>query len=121
MRRQFDRCALHIEKTLAAETVRTHSLEDMRHLLLRQEAQLWVLPNSALVTTVVKHPQAKVLTHWIGGGSLEELIAVEPNIEMFARDEGCNAILINGRRGWGRVLNGYTETHTVYAKVIDHG
>lgn len=37
-------------------------------------------------------------------------------IEADAREKGCSQMLINGRRGWARVLNGYEDAGAILRK-----
>lgn len=39
-------------------------------------------------------------------------------IEDYARDEGCSAMRIYGRKGWSRVLDGYQIENVVMEKVL---
>ena len=39
-------------------------------------------------------------------------------IEQFAMDEGCDSVVIQGRRGWSRVLPGYREVAVVLERNI---
>ncbi len=39
-------------------------------------------------------------------------------IEAYARAEGCRCVRIFGRRGWGRVLDGYEERYAIIDKPL---
>jgi hypothetical protein len=39
-------------------------------------------------------------------------------IEKYAKDEGCAAMRLFGRKGWERVLDGYKVEHVVMEKVL---
>ena len=40
------------------------------------------------------------------------------DLEQFAKDEGCKAMRINGRKGWQRVLDDYKVKHVVFDKEL---
>jgi hypothetical protein len=39
-------------------------------------------------------------------------------IEQYAKDEGCSAIRLYGRKGWERVLDGYKVEHVILEKAL---
>ncbi len=66
-------------------------------------AQLWRGERSAMLTQLVSADEPYILV-WLGGGDLQELIAMRPGVEAWARAQGARAARINGRRGWVRAL-----------------
>jgi hypothetical protein len=48
-----------------------------------------------------------------GGRDLDLWYDLIERIEDFARDEGCASVVIQGRRGWARVLTGYEPIATI--------
>ena len=40
-------------------------------------------------------------------GYLDEVLSLIPDLEDFAREHGCKAIRMQGRKGWARVLPSY--------------
>ena len=90
--------------------------------LQKGEAQLWPLPEAGVVTTIETHPTGlKELVGWLAGGDLEQIKASVPAIETFAKDQGCDRIAINGRRGWLKAFDGYKELSTVMVKELENG
>lgn len=67
-------------------------------------AQLWAGEGGAVVTQCVEAPSGRSLHIWLAGGSLPGVLALRPGIEAWARGLGCEAITIEGRGGWARVL-----------------
>jgi hypothetical protein len=65
--------------------------------------QLWPGAGAAMLTQLVDGPEPFVLV-WLGGGDLDELLAMRAGVEAWARAQGAQAARINGRRGWRRVL-----------------
>ena len=98
----------------------THSLDDVKAAVAKGEAQLWCGEQSALVTELMVYPRKKVCRIWMAGGLLWELQGeMLPAVEEWAKSKGCTSVEIIGRRGWGRVLEGYRQPHTVLMKEIE--
>ena len=74
-------------------------------------AQLWAGEAAAMVTQCVVDERGRCLHVWLAGGDLEEILAMRPGVEAWARAHGCGRVTINGRRGWSRVLrrHGYAR------------
>ena len=84
------------------------ALEDATEAEIMEElaagrVQLWRGERSAMLTQLVQGPEPYILV-WLGGGDLDELIALAPGVEAWARAHGAHAARINGRRGWRRAL-----------------
>lgn len=112
---EFERCRPYIEAALERE-FGTHTIEDVRDMVLRGMAHLWVTPGSATVTRIVDAPRNRMLCIWLAGGDLDELLRIEPQISAWAEGQCCDLVYISGRRGWLRALDGYEEGSTVMVK-----
>lgn len=85
----------------------THDLADVANLINSGDAQLWAGISSILITTVDEYPKAKVLTLWLAGGELDELVNfLRPEAEAWGETQGCTRAAIMGRDGWMRALRG---------------
>lgn len=83
------------------------------------EYQFWSSENSCVITTVDVFPRLKQLTVIIGAGDLEEIDKIiRPVIEEWARHINCDTMLIMGRPGWQRALEGYRRTAVVLEKKL---
>ncbi len=64
----------------------------------------------------------KVLKLVLGGGdhffALGTTRTCMDHLEHFARENGCTSVMIEGRRGWGRVLSDYKEVWTTFEKEL---
>jgi len=81
------------------------------------EFQFWSSENSCVVTTIDIFPQLKQLTVVLGAGDLKEIDdVIRPVVEEWARHIKCNTMLIMGRPGWQRALDGYRRTAVVLEK-----
>lgn len=92
----------------AARDVLLPALEDatedeVLNDLLLNRAQLWRSERAAMVTSLNDGPEPYVLV-WIGGGDLRDLLAMQPVVASWAKQQGAKAARINGRKGWARAL-----------------
>lgn len=117
LKAQFERCAPWLQDALDRDAG-THALEDVWDLIERGIAQLWPTPNGVMVTTVEAYPKAKALRGWLAGGNLDDIRKSEPVIRAWAEREGCDLVLIGGRRGWLKAFEGYSELCTVMVRKI---
>lgn len=80
-------------------------------------AQLWLGRRSALVTQVTVERDIHV---WLAGGEMDEIIALVPGAEAWARAMTCTSVTIDGRPGWARVLKrlGYGPDGDLLRKVL---
>lgn len=105
-----------IERALA-EGYGQLSFNDVVDGIRRGEYQFWSAENSCVVSTIDIFPQLKQLTLIIGAGDLEEIDnVIRPVIEDWAREIKCDALIIFGRPGWQRALEGYRRTAVILEK-----
>lgn len=64
---------------------------------------LWTAPNSAVLTMFEQHGEKKVLTYYVAGGDLAEIVKMESEAISFAKSNGCSRVAWRGREGWQRV------------------
>lgn len=83
---------------------------------------LWVAWNGqaieAAASTSLQQTEAGkvcVITACAGFG-LTRWVSLIRGIEAYAQAEGCCCVRIFGRKGWGRVLDGYEQTHAIIDK-----
>lgn len=95
------------------------TFEDVVERINSGEFQFWRSESSCVVTTIDIFPRIKQLTVIIGAGDLKEINDhIRPIIEEWARDIGCDTMLIMGRPGWQRALEGYRRTAVVLEKKL---
>lgn len=122
LRAEFTRCAPYIQMALDRD-VGTHELPDVWALIADGKAQLWPLPNSAVVTVLEYFPRKIMLRYWLCGGDLEkeplkECLATQDTIETWAKNAGATIALIGGRQGWLGVLPGFKKTAALMTKAL---
>ncbi len=122
-----ERIAMHLSKPIELAAGRI-SIEEVFEWYDQSLGQLWCVVDQedstigAIVTDLVKFNWGRVLKVVLCGGEPKTL---EPSkdaciarLEEFAKIEKCDRIWIEGRRGWGRVLDGYTEAWTTFEKEL---
>lgn len=80
---------------------------DLRNDILAGRAQLWAADEGAMVTQCVDDGAERTLHVWLAGGRLTSILALREGLEAWARGLGCEAITIEGRSGWARVLGAH--------------
>lgn len=103
--------------------------EDIKASCEAADMQLWIgregdEADVVGVTQILVYPRKKVLVWVIVSGRNRKLAArwweAKPIVEAFARNQGCDAILGYGRRGWKRRYPhlDYEVIHTVWRKEL---
>jgi len=83
--------------------------------------QLWMDEGFAMVSQIQTFPSGKrkCLLFMCGGEDLAAIAQAQTAVEMWAkRFWGCHKMMISGRRGWLKVLDGYEATNTVMEKTL---
>jgi hypothetical protein len=107
-----------IERALA-ENYGQLNYNDVLDGIARGEYQFWAAENSCVLTTIDIFPRIKQLTVILGAGDLNEINEnIRPLVEDWARSIGCDTMLIMGRPGWQRALEGYRRTAVVLEKKL---
>lgn len=105
-----------IERALA-ESYGQMNYNDVVNSIKSGEFQFWTSENSCVITTIDIFPRIKQLTIVIGAGDFEEINnVIRPVLEEWARSIQCDTLLIMGRPGWQRALEGYRRTAVVLEK-----
>ena len=96
------RCKGWIAEGLAGSLLK---IEDVEAALSKGEAILWPGQKCAIVSEFVTYPSGERASQVMSaGGDLDEILAMIPGMEAFARLNGCSQSIVEGRRGWERVL-----------------
>ena len=119
----------------ALDLTRKLDLEDALALCMEGDAQLWIIWSDdfnnvdlsvgrylgAAVTELQVHRNGyKILTFLGFGGNfiMEWVHDYVTIVEDFARKEGCHAVEMKGRKGWGKVFQDYKQTSWTYTKEL---
>lgn len=101
----------------------THSVDDIVAGVRSGALQAFASENAFVVTEVGVAPRKKWVNVLVAAGELDEVMELQPQIEAFGRDQGCEFMTMTGRRGWSRVLpdHGWHETGVMYALPLTNG
>jgi len=84
----------------------THNLDDLQEQLEDGDAQWWQAPgtDSCIITELVVFPRRRVVRYWLAAGELAPVLELQPAIDDWARRQGATHAVLEGRRGWERLL-----------------
>lgn len=111
----FERSKPYIEAALQYNCG-TQDLADVKRQLDAGEMQLILGKKSAVVTQISAFPNKTFINIVLAGGDLDELKTIATDIENASRKAGFDGVVIVGRKGWGRVLEGYKTFATIFMK-----
>jgi hypothetical protein len=98
---------------------------DIVKAIQHTEMQLWAAEREnvigVMLTEVLNHPHLRE-AHLLGatGQNADEWIDLMPQVEFWAKHEGCKKIKATCRPGWKKLLRpiGFSETHCVVEKAL---
>lgn len=89
----------------------------VRQALESAQAQFWGIKDDRLRSIVITQTNYPIGLIWIAAGTLDaegrQLLSA---IELWMKEKGMRDVKIEGRKGFGRVLEGYEEKATVFLK-----
>jgi hypothetical protein len=113
----------HVRDKIRAAIERTglSSFADIEADVLAGLQLVWIAWDGkdilAAATTQLVKPLDKVcVLTACSGYDRERWLPLFKKIEQYAEDEGCSSMLIYGRKGWERVLDGYRVEHVILEK-----
>lgn len=113
----FERGWPWLEASLAILPLPTHAKEHVWSEIVSGSSQIWPSPNSVCLTEIKTYPTGvKVLFGWLAGGDLNEIKVTCEACEAWARDIGCDAFAVQGRRGWVKAFQGFEDAGTTIVK-----
>lgn len=101
----WERCKAWISEGLGDGLLK---IEDIERALANGEAVLWPGTKCAIVSEFVTYPSGERASQVMSaGGELAEILSMVPGMEAFARLNGCSRSIVEGRKGWSKVLTDY--------------
>jgi hypothetical protein len=79
------------------------TLEDLIDLARERRVQIWANDSAIAATEILAYPRKRVVNAIVAAGDVRGVLALEPQIEAFARSENADAMVTHGRPGWGRI------------------
>ena len=104
----------HIEAALK-RSVGNLKIEDVQRAVREGRAQLWPRQSATVVSEI-----GKDLNIWLAGGELKSVLAMQDDVQRWAKQQGCDRMTVQeARPGWARALKtlGYREV-TILVKEI---
>lgn len=118
---ELNRCEPWIRKALRYSN-RTHTFPDVCWGVLEGKMQLWPGAHGCLVSEILDFPQRRIGNAFLAGGDpekgLEQLFEMSGDMTDWARAQGCDGLMLTGRKGWSKVLPDWKERWTVLTKDI---
>lgn len=97
-----------------------YEYEDLLESLQTGMMQSFANGDSVIITRVTPFPRKKVLEIILLVGVAEEILALEPRLIEFAKQQGCDAMLGYGRNGWESFMtDGWRKVFAFYLKEFD--
>lgn len=104
----------------AIEATNLSRFEDIERDILDGKQLLWLAWDGQQIEAAAATqllPGVCVLTA-CSGHHRERWLKLFEQIEKYAADEGCKTMRIFGRKGWGRVLDGYRADYVILEKEL---
>jgi hypothetical protein len=99
------------------------SITDVEQRIAAGQYSFWPGANCAAVCEIRHYDNKKALVVVHGGGDLRELLEkIEPMLCAYARAQGCDVMMGEGRKGWERAArdNGYRFGMITMMKNLEH-
>lgn len=116
---ELQRCREWIEAALI-HSGDTHDFVHIVDGLIEGKFQFWANSECCVVTEVIDYPKKRVLHIFLAGGNLQAIRQLESKAVEWAKDIGCSAFTLTGRKGWEKALknDGWEYAHTSMVKRI---
>lgn len=101
-----------------------YSIKSLIELIARGEFQLWVIGDEhirgVVLTELFFAPSGKKVAsiRAATGDAAEGWLHLLPELEQWAKSEGCHVVEAIARKGWARRLTDYKLTHVVLEKEL---
>ena len=98
----------------------THTVQDIADGILDGRFQFWGDDRAGIITEVLSYPRKRAVNYFLVLGDMDACLALQPEIEAFAKQIGAAATVATGRQGWDRILgkHGWTRRWSVHTKAL---
>ena len=96
------------------------TIDDLTELAQAHRVRLFHRNNTMCAAELISYPRGLVCNCLLAAGDLADVLALEPEVEEFARSHGAASMVTHGRRGWARIgaRTGWRERSTEYVKSL---
>jgi len=97
-----------------------HDWDDVVELLEKGECQIFDSEHGAWITSIKEAPKGRALNVWLVAGTLPRVMETQPQVEEYARANGCTKLTAGVRRGWKKTAeaHGWKVTGLVIEKEL---
>lgn len=106
----------HSLERAVAEGYSDLSVDEIMSRIEAGRLTAWRRGGSLVVTQVVPKEGGYLCVLAYGTGDMDEIVSMTHDIEAKANEAGIQELLIIGRRGWLKALDGYEECYTAMRK-----
>jgi hypothetical protein len=98
-----------------------HTVAELAEEVRAGRAQCFHNTRAVVFTQIERHRLYSALRVYVAAGALADVMNLQPELEHLARAEGCDRLVMIGRRGWKSVLPtfGWRETMVVYERPLE--
>ena len=98
-----------------------HTIDELAEEVRAGRAQCFHTTRAVVFTQIERHRNYSALRVYVAAGALEDVMSLQPEVEALARAEGCDRLVMIGRRGWKAVLPkfGWAEAMVVYERPLE--
>lgn len=94
---------------------------DLVESVRQGKSQLWSSDRAAAITEIMRRQDGgKTLVVTYAGGELAGILDMQASAAAWGRAQGCDKMMVTGRKGWARALRGegYRQTQCVLERDI---
>lgn len=96
-----------------------YSFEDLLVAIDCGEMQSFVDSDNWIVTKIDEYPNKRVLNIVLGVGSVDGLLAMQPNVVKFGKEHNCDLMWSVSRQGWEHFMTpGWEKTAVIYVREL---
>lgn len=79
------------------------TIDDLIHLARQHRVFLAHRNETMVAAEILEYPQKAVCNCFLAAGDLADVLALEAEVEAFARAQGAACMVTHGRRAWSRI------------------
>lgn len=100
-----------------------HTVEELIEDVRARKAQCLHNDQAIVFTQVEQHRNHRVLRVYVAAGDMDAVLSLQPQAVDLARKEGCDRLVMTGRKGWAWVLpkRGWRERYITYELPLAEG
>jgi hypothetical protein len=94
----------------------THTVDDVIAAVNKGEMQAFYNDDALILTEIAVTPRKKYLNMFVACGEINSIMSLQPKVEAFAIDQGCEYMVSLSRKGFRSVLpqHGWREKYVVF-------